>query len=979
MDPMIDTYILLIEDEPGSSAMEAEYLKGNGCRVDLVNSRKDAVQATRVESYDLVVFDCKHSDLTNGDVIDWMGDLVGITPMLIITDRFDPERDNEAIETGVLFYMIRGSSVDYLHSLRNTVKHSIHNFRLQSQHGALEKELSGNRKALNTIFQKISEACYLWEKKEDGNISLVYANEKAKLLAGKNQLDIENITLEGFCGSEKMVLNSAMQAMDTGSSESGEALLDIPALGEKRTLNIDYIGIRENAVLVMIRDLEDAEKVKKDVKRRITELEKSVENREKELNSVNDRLQMEISERKTAEEELRMREQQLFQFLDSVPVGIFILDAEGKSYFSNKSSANILGKSMVVDVTMEQMSEVYQVYLTGANELYPSDKMPIVRALSGERCSAIDMEIRNGETVIPLEVWAAPIFNDKGDVIFALAAFIDISDRRQNESEINRLNQYLESIIDNADIWLNVLDKNASVILWNKAAEQISGYSREEVVGHGMIWKWLYPDEKYMEQINRKVEEILFNGISLIDFTTVIQRKDGTKRTISWNSRSLYDEAGESIGSIALGRDVTEQKKMEEMLVEKTDELTERVKELTCLTRITELLTSHDKPMENLLQQAIELIPPAFQHEEDACVRLTVDDSSFVTDNFKETDWSIREEIRIKGRTAGNLELFYRVKHPQSDIGPFLDQEKQLLSIIAGRLELIIERERIERSSLEIEARINNINISEAIGSLAGGIAHEINTPTQFISDNLQFLKETYDDINGALKRQVEIIKTICSGEENDPVKTAELLWREMDIDYLMEEIPNAVKESLEGINRIAQVVKATREFANQTPEEKLISVSINNIIDNIVIVSRNEWKYVADLTTELELDLPPVQCIPGDLSLAILLFIVNAAGNIKDKMGMQPNELGKITVETSRSEKWVELRIADSGAGYTEKDLSQIFDPAVERKHTGSLISQGLPVAHSIIVDKLGGLIEVESEMGRGTSFTVKLPFTEE
>ena len=138
--------------------------------------------------------------------------------------------------------------------------------------------------------------------------------------------------------------------------------------------------------------------------------------------------------------------------------------------------------------------------------------------------------------------------------------------RKRAEEEIRRLNQFLDGVVDNANVWLNVLDAKANVVVWNKAAEEISGYLREEVVGHGKMWEWLYPGEGYRSEVIAKAVAIMEKGGEEQDSETIIRCKDGQTRIISWNSRSLLDERGTPIGSIALGRDITERKRAEERL-----------------------------------------------------------------------------------------------------------------------------------------------------------------------------------------------------------------------------------------------------------------------------------------------------------------------------------------------------------------------------------------------------------------------------
>jgi PAS domain S-box-containing protein len=152
----------------------------------------------------------------------------------------------------------------------------------------------------------------------------------------------------------------------------------------------------------------------------------------------------------------------------------------------------------------------------------------------------------------------------EGIVTHAVVVSRDVTEHKRAEEAIRRLSQFRKSVIDNANVWLDVLDEKANILVWNKAAEEISGYSRHEVVGHGKIWEWLYPDEEYRNEITAKAAAIIARGEIVEDFETTIQRKDGQIRIISWNSRNLLDEKEATIGSIAIGRDITERKRAEE-------------------------------------------------------------------------------------------------------------------------------------------------------------------------------------------------------------------------------------------------------------------------------------------------------------------------------------------------------------------------------------------------------------------------------
>ena len=262
----------------------------------------------------------------------------------------------------------------------------------------------------------------------------------------------------------------------------------------------------------------------------------------------------------------------------------------------------------------------------------------------------------------------------------------------------------------------------------------------------------------------------------------------------------------------------------------------------------------------------------------------------------------------------------------------------------------------------------------ESIGHLAAGIAHEINTPTQFVGDNVRFLSDSFSDLFAVLDRYRALLMSAKAGTcAPDLIEACEAESRRADLDYLVEEIPKAIAQSSEGIERIATIVRAMKEFAHPGSDEK-ICVDLNKAIESTVTVARNEWKYIADLTTDLAADLPLVPCLLGQFNQVILNMIVNATHAIADVVKGTGSK-GTITITTRRVEGWAEVRITDSGTGIPEDIRRKIFDPFFTTKEVGKGTGQGLAIAHSVIVDKHQGTIAIESEMGRGATFIVRLP----
>ena len=296
----------------------------------------------------------------------------------------------------------------------------------------------------------------------------------------------------------------------------------------------------------------------------------------------------------------------------------------------------------------------------------------------------------------------------------------------------------------------------------------------------------------------------------------------------------------------------------------------------------------------------------------------------------------------------------------------------------------------------QLEVQLRQAQKMESIGTLAAGIAHEINTPTQFVGNNNRFLQDSFKDIVDILTKCGELADEYQAGTLS-PDKVAELkeAMGEADIDYLIDEIPQALQQSEGGIKSISTIVSAMRAFAHPGAVEK-VSVDINDAIQNTIIVSKNEWKYVADLKTDFDTSLPQVPCHLGEFNQAILNLIVNAAQTIADtiskkegkldqvedtgqvspdEVGEHVEEKGTITIQTLKVENFVEIHVSDTGTGIPEEVRNRIFDPFFTTKDVGKGTGQGLSLVHSVVVEKHNGDVTFVTEMGRGTTFVIRLP----
>ena len=300
-------------------------------------------------------------------------------------------------------------------------------------------------------------------------------------------------------------------------------------------------------------------------------------------------------------------------------------------------------------------------------------------------------------------------------------------------------------------------------------------------------------------------------------------------------------------------------------------------------------------------------------------------------------------------------------------VNPMLDEKNETLGFV------IIGADITDRKAL-----MNQLNQSQklkSIGQLAAGIAHEINTPTQYVGDNIRFLQEAFDDMTLVLDSYGRLLSAVKARHTPDElIEDIDRCLEDADLAYLAEEIPVAIEHTLEGVDRISKIVRAMKEFSHPGREEK-VPTDLNKAIESTITVARNEWKYVAEMQTDFDLSLPAVPCMPGEFNQVMLNMIINAAHAISEVDRDEQGTLGCIRISTARADDHVRITISDTGAGIPPEIQSRIFDPFFTTKEVGRGTGQGLAICFPVIVEKHGGSIEVESEVGKGTSFIITLP----
>lgn len=258
----------------------------------------------------------------------------------------------------------------------------------------------------------------------------------------------------------------------------------------------------------------------------------------------------------------------------------------------------------------------------------------------------------------------------------------------------------------------------------------------------------------------------------------------------------------------------------------------------------------------------------------------------------------------------------------------------------------------------------------ESVTQLASGIAHEINTPTQFISANVGFINDAFTDFKS-------IIETLAGAAQENKLSTTLLqdALQQADWPFLETEIPKAIKESQEGLNRVTSLVRAMKQFTHPGSKDAELT-DINHIIETTLMVSSKIWEDSSELILDLALDLPSVTCLADEIGQVLLNLLVNAAHSNSEKLSKTPKgKKGQISIRTEADGPSVLIHIADTGCGIPESNRARVFDPFFTTKEVGRGAGQGLAISYDVVTRKHGGSLTFATVLGEGTTFTVRLP----
>ena len=310
-------------------------------------------------------------------------------------------------------------------------------------------------------------------------------------------------------------------------------------------------------------------------------------------------------------------------------------------------------------------------------------------------------------------------------------------------------------------------------------------------------------------------------------------------------------------------------------------------------------------------------------------------------------------------------------------ITPIKNDRGMITHFIAVKQDITAKKQ-VEAELHRVEVDLRNSQKMESVGHLAAGMAHEINTPLQAMHSNVQFLEDAFLSLT-EWRQQVQEIQR--GNLHASAAAALEEVEKKADLDYLLSEIPQAIKQSEEAMDRVSEIVLAMKEFS-RPGEVTQTRIDLNQAISSTLTVCRNEWSQIAELVTSFDQELPSVTCVVSEINQVLLQLVINAthaigvsAGNSLNQNGGEFSKKGTITVTTRREGNWAEVRVSDTGSGMSEEVKSHVFDPFYTTKEVGKGTGLGLLIAYTIIEKKHGGKIGFESEAGKGTTFFFRLP----
>ena len=635
-------------------------------------------------------------------------------------------------------------------------------------------------------------------------------------------------------------------------------------------------------------------------------------------------------------------------YIDSGSVLIWTSDNEGKSKYFNKVWQEYTGKSLNDLVNGCWTEDIHPDDFKKRQNIFLSSIITKTKFNINFRLRNKDGEYRW------FQEECSPCYDNKKNFMGYIGHCIDINERfKMQEALLNEKNM-LRTLIDNIPDTIYVKDEQCKKLISNKADLNLFGLKIEDVIGKTDFE--LLPKD-VAERCYKDDMDVIKNKKQVLNREEKIINLKGETEWLLTTKVPLIDAQGETIGLVGIGHNITKRKEMK-IALEESEARYKKIFEFHSAIKLlidckTEKIIDANRSAVKFYGFSKKALNNKYYRE----LLVQGDDNNSSLCNMLKKSNHTESKHLLSDNTIKDVEIY------SSKIEVF---GKEIMHLI---IHDITDRKLLESQLVQAQKL-------ESIGQLAAGIAHEINTPSQYVGDNITFLNEAFNSLfklSELFDKSIILIKDKNEFHQEylDIIKIRDTL----DLDFFINEIPEAIKQANEGMSRITKIVKAMKSFSHPSIENK-VAVNINELIESTVIVSRNEWKYHSTLNTEYSSELPEILCYPTEFNQVILNLIVNSAHAIEEKFKDTDKLSGIIKIKTEKQGNRVLITLSDNGAGIPEKIKKMVFNPFFTTKVVGKGTGQGLSIAHDIIVNKHKGSIDFQSVENEGTTFYILLPF---
>lgn len=1007
--------ILMIEDNAQFAFLTSKYLKISPlfeANVTIQQSLKEGLKFIDENKVDVILLDLHLPDSEGIDTVDSIRNQYPDIPVIVLTSLDDEETASEAIKKGAQEYLIKTEIVS--ESLTKTISYAIERQNLINQVNHANALVKENEVRFHKMMEENSDALIIVNPQKQ----ILYVNPAAEKILNKTNSELKGsqwdhptsgrhqISYPSPEGTRFIEISAGPISWEASpaflcalrdiseslkANERKETLKNIITLSPVVTFlwknapdwpvelvseNISIWGYTQDDFYtgrVKFADIvhpDDVQRVADEVNFYI---ENSIEHYEQEYRMkrsdgvyrwVSDKsmirkddkgnvthfqgIVIDVNDRKLAEEALVSAEKEKATILGSISEVVVFIDEDRNIKWANKAASDAF------NLSQDDLKHMHCYDIWKGN---PADCVLCTPETQQSNATPISLEMNSADG----RIWKInhyPAYQ-RGKLDGYVIVAQDISAEKKTESTLKERLYFLQTLLDTIPNPVFCKDENCIYNLCNSAYEKFLGLPKEKIIG-STVYEVIKDYDSADSYHKADMDLLAKRGTRVYEST--IQDGTGSIRNVLFYKTVYTKPDGQVWGTIGILIDITERKKREDELKRIYTAVEEAMEAI--------VITDAEGKAQYMNRAFTEILGYDLAYMKENKI------TSIYEGDVDYSSYNIDRESAIRG-CQGRAKL----KRNDGQIIPALVRSTPIPSGqngFGGMLFImtdLTEHEAEEARQRKLEFQLAQAQKLESIGQLAAGIAHEINTPTQFVGDNTNFLKDSFSSVIKIIDSYSDLLeKSKAAGFDPEVIQKIEELLESEDWDYLKEEIPQAIDQTLDGVKRVSDIVLAMKEFSHPKTDEKK-DTDINRSVQNATIVTRNEWKYFADLQVELCSGSCCVKCYPGELNQVLLNLLVNAAHSIDEANKKLKRAKGTITVKTLKHPNCVEIIVSDTGMGIPEEIRSKVYDMFFTTKGVGRGTGQGLAIAYDVIVNKHKGKIYFESEMEKGTSFHIELP----